>query len=60
MGNIFISHVISDEPLMREIGQGLEESGYTTWYFERDVLPGTSYLIQITRPSRLVMPWCSW
>jgi len=48
MGNIFISHVISDEPLMREIGQGLEESGYTTWYFERDVLPGTSYLIQIT------------
>jgi len=49
MGNIFISHVISDEPLMREIGQGLEESGYTTWYFERDVLPGTSYLIQITQ-----------
>ncbi|RJP29406.1 MAG: TIR domain-containing protein [Actinobacteria bacterium] len=49
MGNIFISHVIADEPLMREIAQGLEEDGYTAWFFERDVLPGTSYLIQITR-----------
>jgi len=49
MGNIFISHVISDEPLMRELAQGLEQAGYTAWFFERDVLPGPSYLIQITQ-----------
>ncbi|MBN2026441.1 MAG: AAA family ATPase [Actinobacteria bacterium] len=49
MGNIFISHVITDQPIMLEIAKGLEEAGYTAWYFERDVLPGTSYLIQITR-----------
>ncbi len=49
MGNIFVSHVIEDEPLMRELAQGLEEAGYAAWFFERDVLPGTSYLIQITR-----------
>ena len=49
MGTIFISHVISDAPLMEEIAQGLEAAGYTAWYFERDVLPGTSYLIQITQ-----------
>ncbi len=49
MGNIFISHVIADELLMREIAQGLEEAGYAAWFFERGVLPGTSYLIQITR-----------
>jgi class 3 adenylate cyclase len=33
---------------MQQIAQGLEASGYATWYFERDVLAGTSYLIQIT------------
>ncbi|RJP35145.1 MAG: TIR domain-containing protein [Actinobacteria bacterium] len=49
MGNIFISHVIADEPLIREIARGLEEAGYNAWFFERDVLPGTSYLIQITQ-----------
>jgi class 3 adenylate cyclase/tetratricopeptide (TPR) repeat protein len=49
MGNIFISHVISDEPLMRELAQGLEQAGYVAWFFERDVLPGPSYLVQITQ-----------
>ncbi len=49
MGNIFISHVISDEPLMRELVEGLEAAGYTAWFFERDVLPGPSYLVQITQ-----------
>jgi hypothetical protein len=49
MSNIFISHVISDEPLMRELARRLEEAGYATWFFERDVLPGTSYLIQINQ-----------
>jgi hypothetical protein len=49
MGCIFLSHVESDFSVMEEIAWGLEAAGYGTWYFERDVLPGTSYLIQITR-----------
>jgi class 3 adenylate cyclase/tetratricopeptide (TPR) repeat protein len=49
VGSIFLSHVEKDLPIMEQIARGLEAAGYPTWYFERDVLPGTSYLIQITR-----------
>ena len=48
MSRIFLSHIGKDLPIMQEISQGLESSGYHTWYFERDVVAGTSYLIQIT------------
>ena len=48
MSRIFLSHIGKDLPVMQEISQGLESSGYRTWYFERDVVAGTSYLIQIT------------
>ena len=48
MSRIFLSHIGKDLPIMQEISQGLESSGYRTWYFERDVVAGTSYLIQIT------------
>lgn len=47
MGAIFISHSEKDLPIVSEIAGSLERAGYRTWYFERDVLPGTSYLIQI-------------
>ena len=47
MGTVFISHSEKDLGLVDEIIRGLEQAGYHTWYFERDVLPGTSYLIQI-------------
>jgi class 3 adenylate cyclase/tetratricopeptide (TPR) repeat protein len=45
---IFLSHIEEDRRFMQLIAEGLEASGYATWYFERDVLAGTSYLIQIT------------
>ena len=48
MGHIFLSHTEADVEAMEEIAKGLEASGYTSWYFERDVRPGTSYLLQIT------------
>lgn len=48
MGRIFLSHIEADVEAMEEIARGLEASGYATWYFERDVRPGTSYLLQIT------------
>lgn len=49
MGTIFISHTEKDLPIVNQIIIGLEQAGYGTWYFERDVLPGTSYLVQITQ-----------
>ena len=47
MNNIFISHSEKDLTAVNQIIQGLEQAGYRTWYFERDALPGTSYLVQI-------------
>lgn len=49
MSCVFLSHIEKDLPVMQEIACGLEAAGYSTWYFERDVIAGTSYLIQITR-----------
>ncbi|MBI4347759.1 MAG: toll/interleukin-1 receptor domain-containing protein [Elusimicrobia bacterium] len=46
MGHIFISHVGSDEALAVELARGLESAGYQTWYYERDSMPGASYLLQ--------------
>ncbi len=44
--NVFISHAGEDSHVARQIAAVLEEHGYTTWYFERDTLPGVSYLVQ--------------
>ena len=43
---IFISHTEKDSKIALQIAKGLEEAGYATWYYERDSLPGVSYLIQ--------------
>lgn len=44
--NVFISHASEDSRLAIGIAEILEESGYSTWYYERDILPGISYLLQ--------------
>lgn len=49
MSHIFISHSERDLPVATEIIRGLEDSGYSTWYFERDIVPGTSYITQIAQ-----------
>jgi hypothetical protein len=46
MSDIFISHVEEDEAIALEIAAGLEAVGYSTWYYERDSMPGPSYLLQ--------------
>jgi hypothetical protein len=46
MSDIFISHVEEDEGVALEIVGALEAAGYTTWYYERDSVPGPSYLLQ--------------
>jgi len=48
MSTIFVSHSEKDLGIVNEIIRGLEQAGYGTWYFERDILPGSSYLVQIT------------
>jgi len=37
---IFISHVEEDQALAIAAANALEGKGYTTWYYERDSLPG--------------------
>ena len=49
MSDIFISHVEEDSELAIDIAVDLEASGYSTWYYERDSLPGPSYLLQTSR-----------
>ena len=42
--HIFISHVEEDAPLALSLAEKIERKGYSTWYYERDSLPGISYL----------------
>lgn len=44
---IFISHIEEDVDVALEIAKGLDEVGYSTWYYERDSVPGVSYLLTI-------------
>jgi hypothetical protein len=46
VGHIFISHVGEDEAAAVALARGLEAEGFKTWYYERDSLPGASYLVQ--------------
>jgi hypothetical protein len=47
MIDIFISHAEEDAGVAIEIASGLEGAGYSTWYFERDCLPGVPYVDQL-------------
>lgn len=45
--DVFISHVEEDADLAVSLAGELELAGFTTWYYERDTLPGPSYLLQV-------------
>ncbi len=47
MAQIFISYVQEDSAIALEIAEGLGAAGYSTWYYERDTVPGPSYLLQM-------------
>src|ERR671936_564662 len=47
MSYVFISHVEEDAATARQLAGGLEEEGYTAWFYERDTLPGPPYVTQI-------------
>jgi hypothetical protein len=44
--NVFISYAEEDSNLVLEISKALETAGFNTWYYERDSIPGHSYLLQ--------------
>jgi len=47
MPELFISHVAEDETECKILAELLEKEGYRVWYYERDSLPGRTYVEQI-------------
>lgn len=47
--DVFISHVGEDSLLALRLADLLEQQGYSTWYYERDTVPGIAHLVQYTR-----------
>ena len=43
---VFISHVAEDEGIVRELAGHLERAGISTWFYERDAIPGPPHLAQ--------------
>ncbi len=46
MRDIFISYVEEDSRIATQLAEGLDAAGYSVWYYERDGVPGASYLLQ--------------
>jgi hypothetical protein len=44
MADIFISYAESDRAVAEQIGGIIPGFGYTTWYYDRDFVPGVSHL----------------
>ncbi len=43
----FISHVSEDSAIAMQVANALEAKGFSTWYYERDSIPGPAYLAQM-------------
>lgn len=44
--DVFVSHVEEDAQVALELADALEAAGFSTWCYERDSIPGPSYLLQ--------------
>jgi hypothetical protein len=47
MCDIFISHAERDGQVARDLGVELEKAGFKVWFYERDSLPGATYISQV-------------
>ncbi len=47
MSELFFSYVEEDGAVVAALARGLEAAGYATWFYQRDSLPGPSYLEQV-------------
>jgi hypothetical protein len=48
MSDVFVSHVEEDAAAAVQVAERLEKAGYSTWYYERDSVPGPHYLAQVS------------
>ena len=56
--DVFISYVEEDSNIAVEIAKSLEKTGFSIWYYERDILPGLPYFDQVIKNidhSKIVM-----
>lgn len=44
--NVYVCHAGEDSGLACDLAESLERRGFSTWYYERDTLPGISYVSQ--------------
>lgn len=44
--NVYVCHAGEDSELACGLADALERQGFSTWYYERDALPGISYVAQ--------------
>ena len=44
--NYFVCHASEDSIFTRQLAKHLEQFGYTSWYYQRDAIPGLSLLAQ--------------
>jgi hypothetical protein len=47
--DVFLSHVEEDAAVALELADALQAAGFSTWCYERDSIPGPSYLLQTAR-----------
>jgi hypothetical protein len=47
MADVFVSHAEEDAEVALEVARGLRAAGYSTWTYEEDSEPGTSYLLNV-------------
>lgn len=47
--DVFISHVEEDGAVALQLADALGAAGFSTWCYERDTIPGPSYLLQTSR-----------
>ena len=47
MADVFVSHAEEDAEVALEVARGLRAAGYSTWTYEENSEPGTSYLLNV-------------
>ena len=47
MADVFISHVEANEDIAQALAEIAELAGYSVWFYERNSIPGLSYLTQV-------------
>ncbi|MBM4089990.1 MAG: TIR domain-containing protein [Planctomycetes bacterium] len=50
--NIYVCHAGDNSPIARQLAHAVELQGYSCWHYERDALPGISYVAQTSRAIR--------